>query len=60
MGVGAGEWVSFSSNFSLFLPPTLLLDNFTVLPTRERNCVFSHGEGVYVCISGKLVMPSVG
>ena len=52
------------SDSSLSLPHTLLLDKFIVLLTPEPNCVFTLGEGVYVCvcvcISEASVMPSVG
>lgn len=38
------------SDSSLSLPPTLLLDKFIVLLTPEPSCVFTLGEGVYVCV----------
>ena len=38
------------SDSSLSPPHTLLLDKFIVLLTPEPNCVFTLGEGVYVCV----------
>lgn len=40
--------MDLSSDSSLSLPPTLLLDKFTMLLIPELNCVFSHREGVRV------------
>lgn len=51
IGNWEGQWgVNLSLDSSLSLPPTLLLDKFTVLLKPELNCVFSHRNGVYVCL----------
>jgi hypothetical protein len=49
IGVGAEEGMKHSPGSSPSLPPTLLIDRFTMLLTPEQNCVFCHKEGVYLC-----------